>query len=133
MPYIYMIRCTDQSLYTGITTDVGRRMQEHFYRKSSGAKYTRSHKMLSLEMVWETDNWSLAAKLEYRIKQMSKSKKELLLLHPEQADEIVSAGQQDRKVYIPHPDWKLGRYIKEKKGESSYETAGTAASFSDGT
>lgn len=131
MPYVYMIRCTDQSLYTGITTDVGRRMQEHYYRKSSGAKYTKSRRVAALEMVWETDSWSHAARLEYRIKRLTKNRKEWLLLHPEQADRIMDS-LQDECIYIPHPDWKLDRFIKEKEEAQSYGTPGTAASFSDG-
>ena len=43
MYYVYMLRCTDNSLYTGITTDLERRMSEHFSKDKKCAKYTRRH------------------------------------------------------------------------------------------
>ena len=41
--YVYIVECRDKSLYTGITTDVERRIKEH-NEKKSGAKYTRSRR-----------------------------------------------------------------------------------------
>ena len=41
--YVYIIRCKDNSLYTGITTDIGRRFQEHCGMRAGSAKYTRAH------------------------------------------------------------------------------------------
>ena len=57
-------------LYTGITTDVGRRMDEHFGRNEKCAKFTRSHRAQSLEAHWSCEDRSLASKLEDRIKQL---------------------------------------------------------------
>lgn len=76
MYYIYIIRCSDNSLYTGITTDVKRRMTEHFTKSEKCAKYTRKHTPSSLEAVWSCENRTLASKMEYRIKQLSKISKE---------------------------------------------------------
>ncbi len=89
MYYVYILRCEDNSLYTGITTDVEHRMKEHF-SKVNGAKYTYSHTAKKLEGVWKTENRVLASKLEYHIKKLTKVKKEELivknnleeLLHP---------------------------------------------------
>ena len=106
MPYIYMIRCGDSSLYTGITMDVKRRMREHYYRKKTGARYTKSHSPEALEMVWETENWSDAAKLEYRIKKLAKIQKERLIRHPEQANE-AAALRQEGKIYVPRPELRF--------------------------
>lgn len=75
MYYVYMIKCEGDLLYTGITTDVERRMNEHFGRTEKCAKYTRSHRAVSLEALWSCENRSLASKLEYRIKQLSKAQK----------------------------------------------------------
>ena len=61
MAYVYMVRCKDDSLYTGIAKDLGHRMNEHYYKKKNGAKYTKSRQIQTLEMVWETEDWSLAA------------------------------------------------------------------------
>lgn len=79
MYYIYILRCENNYLYTGITTDVERRFNEHKDGKIKGAKYTKSHKPLGVEAVWEAENKSDASKLEYRIKQLSKQEKEDLI------------------------------------------------------
>ena len=86
--YTYMIRCTDGSIYTGITKEVGRRMQEHTERGKECAKYTRTHHFKRLEAVFETDSWSQAARLEYAIKRLSKAQKEQLIATPEKVEEM---------------------------------------------
>lgn len=80
MYYVYMLRCTDNSIYTGITVDVNRRFEEHFQKGKTCAKYTFSHTAKKIEVVWETDNKSSASKLEYYIKKLTKEKKEKLIL-----------------------------------------------------
>ena len=80
MYYIYMLRCDDNSIYTGITVDLENRMKEHFLKDKNGAKYTKSHNAKKLECVWKTENKSLASKLEYHIKSLNKLKKEELIL-----------------------------------------------------
>ncbi len=72
--YIYMIRCVDHSLYTGITTDVQRRYQQHV--SGVGAKYTRAHKPQLLEAYWSCSDKSLASKMEYYLKKLNKQQKE---------------------------------------------------------
>lgn len=79
MFYVYILRCEDNSLYTGITTDVARRFSEHLEGGTKGAKYTRSHKPAKIEAVWETDSKINASKLEFRIKKLEKQQKELLI------------------------------------------------------
>lgn len=79
MYYIYMLRCEDNSIYTGITTDINRRMHEHFSKDKKCAKYTLKHRPKKLESVWSTENKSLASKLEYHIKKLTKENKETLL------------------------------------------------------
>lgn len=79
MYYVYMLRCQNNSIYTGITTDVERRMKEHFSKDKKSAKYTKSHNPEKLECVWETENKILASKLEYRIKTLNKKQKEELI------------------------------------------------------
>lgn len=80
--YTYMIRCTDGSIYTGITKDVERRMKEHKERGKECAKYMRTHHFLRLEVVFASGSWSEAAKLEYAIKRLPKEKKEQLIAEP---------------------------------------------------
>lgn len=89
MYYIYMLRCKDDSIYTGITTDLDRRMEEHFGAGEKSAKYTRSHVALKLEAAWQTENKALASKLEYWIKQLSKAQKEILIKDDTRMDSIM--------------------------------------------
>lgn len=80
MYYTYMLRCTDNSIYTGITSDLERRMEEHFSQNEKCAKYTASNQAKKLEAVWESKNKSLASKLEYHIKKsLTKKEKEDLI------------------------------------------------------
>ncbi len=75
MYYVYILRCEGDRLYTGITTDVQRRFAEHSGQNGRGAKFTRSHKVQSVAAVWSTADRSLASKLEYRIKALTRQKK----------------------------------------------------------
>ena len=77
--YVYMLRCKDNSIYTGITTDIKRRMQEHCSKNEKCAKYTMHHTAEKMEITWETENSTLASKLEYHIKKLSKQEKEKLI------------------------------------------------------
>lgn len=79
MYYIYMLRCEDNSIYTGITTDINRRMEEHFSKSKKCAKYTYRHTAIKLEMYWEVQTRKLASQLEYHIKQLKKEQKEELI------------------------------------------------------
>ena len=58
-------------------------MKEHFSKNEKCAKYTFTHSAKKLEAVWETDNKSLASKLEYAIKKLTKTKKEELIKNKE--------------------------------------------------
>lgn len=77
--YTYILRCSDGSLYTGITTDLKRRFIEHKSHNCSGAKYTSAHPPLKYEAAWLSENRVLASKLEYRIKRLKKAEKEQLI------------------------------------------------------
>lgn len=80
MYYTYMLRCEDNSIYTGITSNVERRMEEHFSKDKKCAKYTATHQAKKLESVWESENRVLASKLEFHIKKnLSKQEKESLI------------------------------------------------------
>lgn len=79
MYYTYMIRCADNSIYTGMTNDLEKRINEHISKSKNGAKYTKSHDAIKLEIAWKSKEKSLACKLEYQIKQLSKKQKEKLI------------------------------------------------------
>lgn len=74
MYYVYMIRCIDNSLYTGITTDINRRFNEHL--SGIGAKYTKRHRVIKIESVWFCNDRKEASKLEFHIKKLNKNEKE---------------------------------------------------------
>ena len=78
--FTYILRCADNTLYTGITTDISRRESEHNGNKL-GAKYTRARQ--PVEVVYqETHNTrSEAAKREFAIKKLTKDNKELLIIY----------------------------------------------------
>lgn len=77
MWYIYILECSDGTLYTGITTDVNRRLLEH--NSGKGAKYTKTRRPVALKALFEAKNRSEAAKEEYRIKQLPRAEKLKLL------------------------------------------------------
>lgn len=89
MYYIYMLRCEDNSIYTGITIDIDRRMKEHFSKDKKCAKYTLRHNAKKLEKVWKTENRVLASKLEYHIKKLSKLQKEELIKNSNLLQELL--------------------------------------------
>lgn len=79
MYYTYMLRCADNSIYTGMTNDLANRIKEHLCKSKSGAKYTKSHDVIKLEAAWKSKDKSLACKLEYYLKTLTKSQKESLI------------------------------------------------------
>lgn len=74
MYYTYMIRCKDNSIYTGMTNNIDERCNKHL--SGNGAKYTKSHIPKKLEAVWRCKDKPLACKLEYQLKQLTKKQKE---------------------------------------------------------
>ena len=77
--YTYMLRCKDNSIYTGYTDNIEKRMKAHVLKQRQSAKYTKSHDPLKLEVVWRSKEKSLACKLEYYIKRLNKNEKEKLI------------------------------------------------------
>ncbi|MEB8433152.1 GIY-YIG nuclease family protein [Cocleimonas sp. KMM 6892] len=73
--FVYMLRCADNSLYTGVTTDVKRRLKEHNEDKA-GAKYTRAKRPVSLVYEETAESRSAACQREYQLKKLKKSDKE---------------------------------------------------------
>jgi len=82
MYYTYILRCKDNSLYTGITTDLERRLKEHKQKGEKTAKYTMTHSAIKIEIAWESENRVLASRLEFYIKTLTKKKKEDLIKNP---------------------------------------------------
>lgn len=78
--FVYIVRCSDNSLYTGISTDPPCRVAMH--NAGKGAKYTRSRRPVQLEVMFGGFTRSEALSAEYKIKQLSRRKKnQVLLMH----------------------------------------------------
>lgn len=75
--YVYVLRCADNTLYTGYTTDVERRVAEH--DAGEGAKYTRGRTPVELVHVESFGSKSAAMSREYKIKQWSRTEKRRLI------------------------------------------------------
>lgn len=86
---LYILRCGDGSLYTGIALDVARRLGEH-QKGVRGAKYLRGRAPVELVFEQPAGDRAAAQRLEYRVKSLSRAEKEALIsgdLSPLQADE----------------------------------------------
>lgn len=77
--YVYMVRCADGSLYTGIARDVARRLAQHNGTGRSGARYTRSRRPVSLVYVEAVASRAEAARRESAIRRLRKARKEHLV------------------------------------------------------
>ena len=75
--YVYILRCADDTLYTGWTTDVTKRVKTHSSGK--GAKYTRARLPVELVYTEEFEDKIEAQKREYAIKQLTRAEKEALI------------------------------------------------------
>lgn len=84
MYYVYILRCRDGSLYTGLTNDLPRRWALHV--SGRGAKYTRAHPPEAVAALWRCGDKSAAARLEYAIKaKLTHGEKLALIAEPERA------------------------------------------------
>src|SRR5882757_9579175 len=79
MWFVYIVRCADDTLYTGIAKDVARRVVEHNSSALLGAHYTRARRPVALVYAEAVQTRSAAAKREYAIKQMTRRRKDELL------------------------------------------------------
>lgn len=78
MRFVYMVRCSDDSLYTGITNDLNKRMFDHNNSKI-WAKYTKSRRPVSLVWRIKVIDRNAASKLELKIKWLMRAQKEVLI------------------------------------------------------
>lgn len=76
--YVYIVSCSDSSLYTGITTDLSRRLNQH-NSLVGGAKYTRPRRPVTLVYYETASSRATASRREYQIKRLSVSQKSQLI------------------------------------------------------
>ena len=72
--HVYMLKCSDDTVYTGITTDLNRRVEEH-NSSLKGAKYTRARRPIELIYSEQHEDKSAASKREHEIKKFSRVRK----------------------------------------------------------
>lgn len=78
--YVYILRCSDGTLYTGMTDDVARRAEVH--NSGKGAKYTRGRTPVEVVYTEECESYSAALKREYAIKQLTRQEKLEMIKSP---------------------------------------------------
>jgi putative endonuclease len=76
--YVYMVRCRDGTLYTGITKNLHKRIEAHNFGRD-GARYTRSRRPVKLVYSEQAESKAAAASLEYRLKRLARAKKSRLV------------------------------------------------------
>jgi len=76
--FLYVVQCNDESLYTGVTTNVSRRIHEH-NKTSRGAKYTRSRRPVCLVYQENHGDRSLAQKAEHQFRKLTRIQKEKVI------------------------------------------------------
>jgi len=99
--YLYMLRTPTGLLYTGITTDVKRRLSEH--QAGKGAKALRGKGELLLAFQCAAGDRSLASKLELKVKKLTKAQKELLVKAAPECLEQYLAPQERGSETGPEP------------------------------
>ncbi|MDG6778658.1 GIY-YIG nuclease family protein [Thiomicrorhabdus sp. zzn3] len=77
--WVYLLRCSDQSLYCGITTQLDKRLRQHNGEITGGARYTQSRRPCQLVYQERAENRQAALKREYHLKQLPKAAKERLV------------------------------------------------------
>lgn len=93
---VYIVECSDGTLYTGITTHIGKRLEKH--NSGKGAKYTRSRTPVNLVYCKEYENKSLASKEEWRIKQLTKEEKLDIINEQSYLEELQWEEEQRRRL-----------------------------------
>lgn len=89
--YVYLLRCADGSLYTGMTPDIARRLRQHVEHLAGCAKYTRSHPVTALALLLTTDTATTARQLEARIKRLTRAQKDALIADPAKIADLCPA------------------------------------------
>lgn len=88
--WVYVIRCSDNTLYTGIARDVEKRLLQHGRATGAGAKYLRGRGPLQVVFSRQVAGRSVALRVECAIKRLSRSRKEELLENGGVFDLIVA-------------------------------------------
>lgn len=118
MNYVYMLRCSDNSLYTGWTNDIVNRVKKH--NESKGAKYTRARLPVELVYLEKYSTKSEAMSREYKIKKLRKNKKEKMIIEYERSKNM----KKIESFEVNHLKLNPGVYVsrKDKVGKETVTT-----------
>ncbi len=92
---LYIVRCADNSLYTGIAADVDKRLSEHA-SSARGSKYLRGRGPLRLVFAKKVGDRARASAIEYRVKQLGKAQKEALISGQGSLDDLIENSEEDQ-------------------------------------
>jgi len=93
--YVYLVRCSDGALYTGIATDVSRRFTQHQQSEGKGAKYLRGKGPLQLVFKKAIGRRGLALRVEGQIKRLPKGRKEELIEQDDMIKQMVTQAKKE--------------------------------------
>ncbi|MDO5149796.1 MAG: DUF5718 family protein [Oscillospiraceae bacterium] len=125
--FVYILRCTDDTLYTGITTDFEKRFKQHRGEIKGGAKYTRARGVKKAEALWETESPAAARKMEYALKKLKRSEKEKLIKSPEQITEKFIPSLAEYTFSVVTEKYQKGKNMKPDLTNTA--TFGVAGNF----
>lgn len=91
--YLYVLRCADGTLYTGVATDLERRVTEH-NESPKGARYTRARRPVELVTAWIFEDRSAVCRAEYAFKQLSRKRKLAVIAGEAEPPELVALGKR---------------------------------------
>lgn len=98
MWFIYILRCADDTLYTGIARDVARRIEEHNASHRLAARYTRARRPVVLVHLEPATTRSAAARREHAIKRMTRAQKQALVKAGSEHDKDPGTRSPQRTV-----------------------------------
>jgi len=103
MWYVYVLVCSDKTLYCGITTNLKKRLKQHNGEIKGGSKYTRSRRPCRFVHIKKAMNRSIASKLEYQFKQLSRKNKIDYLIHHPLTQDLLQIAHQQQLPLLPLP------------------------------
>lgn len=103
MYYVYMLLCSDDSLYTGITPNLERRMRQHTKQLKGGAKYTALRPPKEIAAVWTAPDKITASQAEYAIKHLTPAQKRQLVGNPHSLNTLLARQEPLPLEVYDHP------------------------------
>ena len=102
--YVYILKCDNNSYYTGFAVNMERRLKQHMGILKGGAKYTKIHKVTAVMAIWEDKSGEYARKLEFHLKRkLSHNDKKQLIENPDTPFSSFGIDIQNEKFEYINP------------------------------